>query len=54
MQFIYDAQAWLINAKGEVWQWFDTLSQTEWMVLLGIVAALGFLCMKGFTHRGTL
>lgn len=54
MHFIYDAQAWLNATCGEVWQWLNTLSQHEWMVLLGIVAALGFLCMKGFAHRGTL
>jgi hypothetical protein len=54
MKYFYEAQAWLVNAKGETWQWFSTLSQQEWLVLLGIVAALGFLCMKNFTQRGTL
>jgi hypothetical protein len=54
MEYIYDAQAWLTATKGEIWRWFNTLSQHEWMVLLGIVAALGFLCMRGFAHRGNL
>jgi hypothetical protein len=54
MQYFYDAQAWFAGVKGETWRWVSTLSQQEWMVLLGIVAALGFLCMKTFTHRGTL
>lgn len=54
MQYIYDAHAWLVNLKGETWRWFSALSQQEWMVLLGIVAAMGLLCMKNFRHRGTL
>lgn len=54
MRYVYDAQAWLSGIKAETWQWLSTLTQHEWMVLLGIVAALGFLCMKGFSHRGTL
>jgi hypothetical protein len=54
MRYVYEAQAWLTGVKGETWRWFSSLSQHEWMVLLGIVAALGFLCMKNFNHRGTL
>jgi hypothetical protein len=54
VNYVYEAQAWLVNVKGETWRWFTALSQHEWMVLLGIVAALGFLCMRGFTNRGTL
>ena len=54
MRYVYEAQAWLAGIKGETWQWFCSLSQGEWLVLLGIVAALGFLCMRGFAHRGTL
>jgi hypothetical protein len=54
MNYVYEAQAWLVGIKAETWRWFTTLSQQEWMVLLGIVAALGFLCMRGFTQRGTL
>jgi hypothetical protein len=54
MNYVYEAQAWLAGLKGETWRWFSALSQQEWMVLLGIVAVLGFLCMKSFTQRGTL
>jgi hypothetical protein len=54
MQYVYETQAWLTNIKSETWRWLSTLSQHEWMVVLGICAALGFLCMRGFTHRGTL
>ena len=54
MEYIYQAKVWLLGIKGETWQWFSTLSQHEWMVVLGIIATLGFLCMKNFTHRGTL
>ncbi len=54
MKYINLVQAWLLGMKGQTWQWFSTLSQQEWMVVLGIIAALGFLCMRGFTQRGTL
>jgi hypothetical protein len=54
MEFFYQAKVWMIGVKGETWRWFSTLSQQEWMVILGIIAALGFLCMRNFTQRGTL
>lgn len=54
MNYIYEAQAWLVSIKGETWRWFSGLSQQEWMVVLGLVGVLGFLCMRGFSQRGTL
>ncbi len=54
MEYIYEAQAWLTNLQMETWKWFSALTQQEWMVVLGIVAGLGFLCMKNFKTRGTL
>ncbi len=54
MEVIYRIQQWSNTLLDETWGFFSTLTQTEWFVVLGIVAALGFLCMKGFTQRGTL
>jgi hypothetical protein len=39
---------WVIES---VWDWLFLLNQEEWMVLLAIVAAGGFLCMRGFGSR---
>jgi hypothetical protein len=47
-------QCWGQDLFQDTWHWFSTLSKHEWMVLLAIVAALGFLCLRGFTQRGTL
>lgn len=54
MQYVEVVKQWFHTNANETWTWLSTLSQQEWLVLLGIVAALGFLCMRGFTHRGTL
>jgi hypothetical protein len=54
MDYVYEGLAWLTNLQLEAWRWFSSLSQQEWMVVLGIAAVLGFLCMKNFTQRGTL
>jgi hypothetical protein len=34
------------------WNWFNSLNVQEWFLLLGIIAALGFLCMRGYGSRG--
>lgn len=54
MDYVYEAQVWIHTTIQQTWSWFSTLSQQEWMVVLGIVTVFGFLCMRGFTHRGTL
>jgi hypothetical protein len=33
------------------WDWLFLLNHQEWMLLLAIVAAAGFLCMRGFGSR---
>ena len=35
----------------DVWRWFTLLSREEWLVVLAIAAACGFLCMRGFGSR---
>lgn len=39
------------NVRGDVWTWFSRLSREEWVVVLAVVSALGFLCMLGYGSR---
>jgi len=45
---------WTQSMLHETWVWFNRLTQPEWMVLLALVAGLGFLCMRGFKGRGSI
>lgn len=42
---------WIHAVVSETWNWFSGLHYQEWFVVLGIVAGLGFLCMRGFSTR---
>lgn len=35
----------------DTWRWFTLLNREEWIVVLAIAAACGFLCMRGFGSR---
>jgi hypothetical protein len=37
--------------RGETWQWFAGLNREEWLVLLAIVCACGFMSLRGFHSR---
>ncbi len=37
--------------RGDMWDWFNRLTREEWVVVLAVVAVLGFLCMLGFGSR---
>ncbi len=39
---------WFKTVLHETWTWFAMLDHQEWFVVLGMVAAFGFLCMRGF------
>lgn len=54
METIYQVQHRVIQLSHETWAWFSTLTKVEWMVVLGICSAFGFLCMRGMANRGTL
>lgn len=45
---------WFGTSVIETWNWFNSLNSQEWFLLLGIVATLGFLCMRGFGSRGRI
>lgn len=42
---------WIKSGLHESWAWVAGLTYQEWFLLLGIVSAAGFLCMRGFGSR---
>lgn len=42
---------WIRTALNDGWHWVVSLNLQEWFLLLGIAAAAGFLCMRGFGSR---
>lgn len=48
MQYLYEK---LNDVPGDTWRWFSALSREEWMIVLTVVTALGFLCMLGYGSR---
>jgi hypothetical protein len=36
------------DVPGKTWQWFHALNREEWLVVLAVVCACGFVCMLGF------
>jgi hypothetical protein len=35
----------------DAWVWVAGLNLQEWLLLLGITSAAGFMCMRGFGSR---
>lgn len=35
-----------------LWVWFDSLSREEWLVVLAVCCASGFLFLRGWGKRG--
>lgn len=54
MEYIDQATDVIQSLLHEAWVWFNQLDKQEWMVLLALVAGLGFLCMRGFSGRGNI
>lgn len=52
MDIVYTTvMGWVDSAIGSTWGWFNSLSREEWVVVLGVAAACGFLCMRGFSAK---
>ena len=49
--FITRFDDWIQSLLRSIWNWLDQLNYQEWFLLLGIVAVLGFCCMRGFGSR---
>lgn len=47
-EYLNEKSADALNAS---WLWFAQLSREEWIVVLGVCCALGFLCMRGYGSR---
>lgn len=45
---------WIQVSFHNTWNWLNQLDYQEWFLLLGIIASLGFLCMRGYGSRGNL
>jgi hypothetical protein len=39
------------DVPGQAWQWFNGLNREEWLVLLAITFACGFVALLGFQAR---
>ncbi|MEM6799223.1 MAG: hypothetical protein AAF589_06885 [Planctomycetota bacterium] len=48
--FKYISDQWT-TVMGTSWRWFSALNREEWMVVLAVCCALGFLCMRGYGSR---
>jgi hypothetical protein len=51
MQMINAIGQWFTTGLNDSWRWVCSLNHQEWFLLLGITAAAGFLCMRGFGSR---
>lgn len=47
-QFIHDSVSGVVQ---QVWIWFSSLSQEEWMIVLGAASLVGFLVVRGLGTR---
>jgi hypothetical protein len=36
------------DAPGKTWEWFNGLNREEWLVVLTVVCACGFISLLGF------
>jgi hypothetical protein len=39
------------NVQENTWQWFNGLTREEWMVVLAVTCACGFVALLGFQAR---
>ncbi len=52
MRYYYQSFVlWCGDVLHNIWVWLDRLDRTEWLMLLGVTTAIGFLCMRGYGSR---
>jgi len=39
------------DVPGQTWEWFNGLNREEWMVVLAVTFACGFVALLGFQSR---
>lgn len=47
-QFIHESVSGVAH---QIWLWFSSLSQEEWMIVLGAASLIGFLVVRGLGSR---
>jgi hypothetical protein len=50
-RFFEDIYCRASEAPGATWDWFNSLNREEWVVVLFVVCAAGFVSMLGFQGR---
>lgn len=48
--FEYLGEQWAAAISAS-WNWFALLNREEWVVVLAVCCAAGFLCMRGYGSR---
>jgi hypothetical protein len=49
--FLEDLWYGAIDAPGNTWAWFNGLNREEWLVVLAITCACGFVSLLGFRRN---
>lgn len=49
--FIDDLWCRASTAPSNTWDWFNSLNREEWLVVLAVVCAAGFVSLLGFQSR---
>jgi hypothetical protein len=51
MRMVDSIGQWFTTGVSDSWRWVCSLNHQEWFLLLGLTAAAGFMCMRGFGSR---
>ena len=51
MRMVDSVGRWFTGGVNDAWRWVCSLNHQEWLLLLAITAAAGFMCMRGFGSR---
>jgi hypothetical protein len=49
--FFVDLWYHTAEAPSQTWAWFNSLNREEWLVVLVVVCAFGFVSLLGFQSR---
>jgi hypothetical protein len=49
--FLQDVWYGAIEAPGNTWAWFNSLNREEWLLVLTITCACGFVSLLGFRRN---
>ncbi|MCC7475826.1 MAG: hypothetical protein IT425_10545 [Pirellulales bacterium] len=49
--FLEDAWTYLLQSPTRTWDWFNSLNREEWLVVLIVICAAGFVSLFGLQTR---